>query len=129
MDSTYTTRQFREYLQLSYPAATLLVFFILFITNSILIAKSSQNDSTVQYELEGKPLSKGLRSTVNKIADTQKHQVSSRARHAFIWLVVGVLVTFVVDAGITISHVIAAKEERWWCGQATVVRPHPPMHV
>jgi len=121
MDPTYTTRQFREYLQFSYPAATLLVFLIGFITNSVLIAKSSQNGGAVRCGLEEKPLSKGLRSTIHKIADAQKHQFSSSARYAFVWLVVGVLVTLVADVSVHISHAIAGHEERWWCGQATVV--------
>ncbi|BCR83068.1 uncharacterized protein ACHE_10470S [Aspergillus chevalieri] len=121
MDPTYTTRQFREYLQFSYPAATLLVFLIGFITNSVLIAKSSQNGGAVRCGLEEKPLSKGLRSTIHKIADAQKHQFSSSARYAFVWLVVGVLVTLVADVSVHISHAIAGHEERWWCGQATVI--------
>lgn len=127
MDPTYTTRQFRDYLQFSYPAATLLVFFILFITSSILIAKGSQHGSVLQYSPEGKPLSKGFRSTTNKVAGVQKHGFSLRTRYAFVWLVVGVLVTFMADAAVHTSHVVAAKEESWWCGQATVVSYSPCM--
>lgn len=129
MDPTHTTRQFRGYLQYSYPAATLLVFFIAFITNSILIAKGFQHGSVLHYSPEGKPLSKGFRSNINKIADAQKHHSSSKARYAFVWLVASVLVTFVADAAVHISHVVAAQEERWWCGQATVVSPPPPLHM
>lgn len=121
MGSLHASRQLLDYLRYSYPAVTLLVFIISFITTSFLAAQNTgKHGSAVQYGPGGRPLPKRLRSTVVKIRETRS-KFSSRTRFIFSWLAAGVLGTFVVDAAIHIAHAMVAKPEKWWCGQAVVV--------
>jgi hypothetical protein len=53
------------------------------------------------------------------VKETQKF--SQSAKLLFKWLSVGVLVTLVADAAINVAHVMVARSEHWWCGQAVVV--------
>ncbi|GFF76443.1 heavy metal tolerance protein [Aspergillus udagawae] len=53
------------------------------------------------------------------VKETQKF--SQSAKLLFKWLSVGVLVTLVADAAINVAHVMVARSEHWWCGQAVVI--------
>lgn len=121
MGSLHASRQLLDYLRYSYPAVTLLVFIVSFITTSFLAAQNTgKHGSAVQHGPGGRPLPKRLRSTVVKVRETRS-KFSSRTRFIFAWLAAGVLGTFVVDAAIHIAHAMVAKPEKWWCGQAVVV--------
>jgi ABC-type transport system involved in Fe-S cluster assembly fused permease/ATPase subunit len=50
-----------------------------------------------------------------------KQNVSPRFRVVFQWLSLTVLLTFLVDAAVNISHAIIDRSEHWWRGQATVI--------
>ena len=121
MGSLHASRRLLDYLRYSYPAVTLLVFIVSFITTSFLAAQNTgKHGSAVQYGPGGRPLPKRLRSTVVKVRET-RGKFSIRTRFIFAWLAAGVLGTFVVDAAIHIAHAMVAKPEKWWCGQAVVV--------
>ncbi|KAF4218557.1 hypothetical protein CNMCM8980_008997 [Aspergillus fumigatiaffinis] len=53
------------------------------------------------------------------VKETQKF--SQSAKLLFKWLSAGVLVTLVADAAINVAHVMVARSEHWWCGQAVVI--------
>ena len=121
MGSLHASRQLLDHLRYSYPAVTLLVFIVTFITTSFLAAQNAgKHGSAVQYGPGGGPLPKRLRSTMVKIRENRS-KFSCRTRFIFTWLAAGVLGTFVVDAAIHIAHAMMAKPEKWWCGQAVVV--------
>ena len=119
MDILPNSRQLAV-LRISYPIVILVAFFVAFIAHSILIARSTTKNGTTPLGPGGKPLPKRLRSTMNNLRNAQRN-VSRRMKLAFAWLAVGVLLTYVADGVIHIMHVLVAKSEKWWCGQAVVV--------
>lgn len=121
MGSSHASRQLLDYLRYAYPAVTLLVFIVSsIITLSLAARNTGKYGSVVRYGPRGKPLPKRLWSTMDKIRGSQS-KFSHRMRFIFAWLAAGVLGTFVADAAIHITHVMVAKPEKWWCGQAVVV--------
>ncbi|KAI9934539.1 hypothetical protein MW887_000153 [Aspergillus wentii] len=83
-DTQPTTSQlFLTFLRISYPIFLLIVFFLSFISHSILAAKSTPgNVSNTKLGPGGKPLPNRLRSTMNEIREAQKN-VSPKMKMVF----------------------------------------------
>lgn len=120
MASHHGTRELLAYLRTASPIVLLVVFVVAFVTNSIRTARTvTPNGSAVCTGPGGRPLPKRSRSTMAVVKETQRF--SQNAKLLFKWLSAGVLVTLVADAAINMAHVIVARSEHWWCGQAVVV--------
>ncbi|KAF9885727.1 hypothetical protein FE257_012612 [Aspergillus nanangensis] len=120
MGSHHLTRELLGYLRTGYPILILLVFVSSFVANSILTAKNvHRNPPAVHTGPGGRPLPKRSRSTVAVVRAPQKF--SRNTKLAFKWLSFVILVTFVADAAINVTHVLVSREEQWWCGQSVVI--------
>ncbi|GIJ99250.1 hypothetical protein Aspvir_001380 [Aspergillus viridinutans] len=120
MASHQGTRELLAYLRTASPIVLLLVFVVTFVTNSIRTARTvTQNRNAVCTGPGGRPLPKRSRSTMVVVKETQKF--SQSAKLLFKWLSAAVLVTLVADAAINVAHVMVARSEHWWCGQAVVI--------
>jgi len=120
MESFQTAHQL-EFLRIAYPIVLLLVFFGASIAESVQAAKRAKaNDREVQYGPNGKPLPKRLR-TQTCATQSARHKHRGRENYVFACFTTCVLGTLVADGAIRIAHVIFAKSEQWWCGQAVVV--------
>ncbi|KAL3436437.1 hypothetical protein BDV09DRAFT_45795 [Aspergillus tetrazonus] len=109
-----------EYLRIGYPILVLVVFAAAFVANSIVTARTAnQNPSASQTGPGGRPLPKRSRSTVAVAKANQKF--SQNAKLCFRLLSVAILVTLVAEAAVTVAHVMVARSEQWWCGQAVVI--------
>ncbi|KAL4937143.1 hypothetical protein BDV06DRAFT_79659 [Aspergillus oleicola] len=113
-------RGFLESLQIGYPILILLVFASSFVANSVITARTAnRNVSAAQTGPGGRPLPKRSRSTVAVVKAPQKF--SRSAKLCFKLLSVAVLVTLVAEAALNVAHVMLARSEQWWCGQAVVI--------
>ncbi|CEL02762.1 Putative Vacuolar ABC heavy metal transporter [Aspergillus calidoustus] len=109
-----------EYLRTGYPILLLVAFASAFVANSIVTAKTaSRNTKASQTGPGGRPLPKRSRSTVAVVKAPQKF--SRNAKLCFKWLSFLVLVTLVAEAAVNVTHVMIARSEQWWCGQAVVI--------
>ncbi|KAL4763962.1 putative vacuolar ABC heavy metal transporter (Hmt1) [Aspergillus foveolatus] len=109
-----------EYLRIGYPILVLVVFAAAFVANSIVTARTAnQNPSASQTGPGGRPLPKRSRSTVAVVKANQKF--SQNAKLCFRLLSAAILVTLVAEAVVTVAHVMVARSEQWWCGQAVVI--------
>ena len=114
----HAAHELLDFLRTSYPVFFLLLFFVVFLANSIgSPGKLNQHDSD-RAGPGGRPLPKRSRSSV--IPQARK-EFSKNVKAVFNWLSVGVLATFLADATIYILHVMVARSENWWRGQASVV--------
>lgn len=121
MDSSrHAARDLLEYLHIGYPIFVLVVFIAAFIASSVLVAKDSSNE-TLQVKIGpgGRPLPARSRSTMT-VAKTAQTYTRGTVM-LFRWLTLVVLLTFLADAAINVSHAIIARSEHWWCGQSVVV--------
>lgn len=122
-------RELLEYLHVGNPIVLLIVFVTSFVVSSVRSAKRlATNGSTVTTGPGGRPLPKRTRSTM--VVTKESRSFSPRTQSLFKWLNVVILVTFVADAAITMTHVIVYRAQHWWCGQSFVVsisgrNPHP----
>ena len=108
------------YLRISCPIVLLVVFVVAFIANSVSTARHAAiNGSAVKTGPGGRPLPKRSRSSKHVAKSAQRF--SENTRSFFKWLSLGILLTLVADAVITISHVMVARSEHWWRGQSLVV--------
>lgn len=108
------------YLRTSCPIVLLLVFVVAFVANSVSTAKhAATNGSAVTTGPGGRPLPKRSRSSMHVVKSAQRF--SENTRSFFKWLSLVILLTFVADAVINITHVMIARSEHWWRGQSLVV--------
>jgi hypothetical protein len=114
-----TAQGLLQYLRIISPIALLLAFVIAFIVSSISSARQLTPTTTPACGPGGRPLPKRTRSTMAIMKNQQN--VSPRFRIVFQWLSLAVLLTFLVDATVNVSHAIIDRSEHWWRGQATVV--------
>ncbi|OKL56550.1 hypothetical protein UA08_08347 [Talaromyces atroroseus] len=118
-DALETARSLLFALQIASPIALLLAFVTAFIVCSILSARQLTPAVNTACGPGGRPLPKRTRSTMAVLKDRQN--VSPRFRLVFQWLSLAVLLTFLVDAAINVSHAILYRSQHWWRGQATVI--------
>ncbi|KAI9371655.1 hypothetical protein BJX61DRAFT_16878 [Aspergillus egyptiacus] len=120
MGHHHVMQAFLDHLRISYPILLLVVFASSFVASSIVAARNvNRNTPALQTGPGGRPLPKRSRSTVAVVKAPQKF--SQNATLCFKWLSLGILVTFVAEAAIVVAHVMIARSEQWWCGQAVVI--------
>lgn len=108
-------------LRIGYPILLLVVFASAFVASSIITARTAnQNICAPQTGPGGRPLPKRSRSTVAVVKAPQKF--SRNAKLCFKLLSFAILVTLVAEAAVNVAHVMLARSQQWWCGQAVVVR-------
>ncbi|RDW57559.1 putative vacuolar ABC heavy metal transporter (Hmt1) [Aspergillus mulundensis] len=113
-------RRFLESLRVGYPILILVVFASAFIANSIVTARTAtRNSCASQTGPGGRPLPKRSRSTIAVVKSAQKF--SRNAKLCFKLLSAAILVTLVAEAAVNVAHVMVARSEQWWCGQAVVI--------
>lgn len=110
-----------EYLRTCYPIFLLLLFVVAFVANTLLTANTSSQNESQRMGPGGRPLPKRSRSG----AFRKTQGFSKTVKRVFNWLSVAVLVTYLADATIYITHVMVARSEHWWRGQSVVVRLWP----
>ncbi|KAJ6131446.1 hypothetical protein N7523_001906 [Penicillium sp. IBT 18751x] len=106
-----------EYLRTCYPIFLLLLFVVAFVANTMLTASNSSQNETQRMGPGGRPLPK--RSQTGSFRKTQGFSMT--VKRVFNWLSVAVLVTYLADAIIYITHVMVARSEHWWRGQSVVI--------
>ncbi|KAN0110431.1 putative heavy metal tolerance protein [Hyaloscypha variabilis] len=107
-----------------YAWVLFVVFLTAFVTNSILSAEpSSEAKGPVLLGPGGKPLPpSAARKHKEEREKKKKLKDFSRGRKLiFLYLSVGLLATFVVNAINIIVHALTASENGWWCGEATAI--------
>lgn len=106
-----------EYLRTCYPIFLLLLFVVAFVANTMLTASTTSQHEPQRMGPGGRPLPRRSRS--GPFRKTQGF--SKTVKRVFNWLSVAVLVTYLADAAIYITHVMVARSEHWWRGQSVVI--------
>ncbi|KAG9884326.1 hypothetical protein KCV05_g20009, partial [Aureobasidium melanogenum] len=106
----------------AYPIVLLVFFLTTFTIRSILTARSDGPDdskSEPQLGPGGKPLPKKkvpVDNTKNTVLDFSRPR-----KLLFEWLSLAATLTLAGNAVTVVVHALYARNEEWWCGQATVV--------
>lgn len=119
--SNPTAQKILVYLQIANPIILLFFFLIAFTVRSI-VTVANDNDTTPDNERTGpggKPLPK---KTAKKPNDTSAFDFSRPRKLLFQWLSLGTTLSFVANIITVIVHTLYARNDQWWCGQATTVR-------
>ena len=105
------------------PIILLVFFLVAFTTHSILTASKEDvvQPDTGQTGPGGKPLPRTSSPTAKAAQEKKALDFSPSRKLLFIWLSVGVVLTFLGNAVIVIVHALLNRKENWWCGQAVVV--------
>ncbi|EGC45999.1 heavy metal tolerance protein [Histoplasma capsulatum var. duboisii H88] len=102
------------------PVIIVVVFLIAFVSRSVISARRiPAHPPAIRTGPGGRPLPTRMRSTA--VFAPPVSDFSPNAKLTFRWLSVGVLLTFVADAAITMTHVIMYRQMHWWCGQSRVI--------
>ena len=123
--------QLLKYLHFAYPLI-LLVFFITTFTAHSIIAANNHNDEEEQGPEEhtgpgGKALPKKKGPNAAKTKDVL--DFSRPRKLLFEWLSLGATLTFLGNCITVVVHALYARDEQWWCGQATVVSLALPLCI
>ncbi|MCJ1389023.1 hypothetical protein MMC18_001876 [Xylographa bjoerkii] len=120
-----TAEEILVFIHYASPITLLVSFLLVFTVNSIATAGGNSTNviPTEQTGPGGKPLpqSKSQRATAQR--NIQVLDFSPRRKLLFDWISLGVILTFVVNAIIVISHALLDREHSWWCG------PHVAIYV
>lgn len=118
--SNRTAQDILVYTHFSSPIILLALFLIAFTAHSIITSEDVAvvEPSTSRTGPGGKPLPPNTKGKRRKNALDFSHA----RKLLFIWLSVGVSVTFVANAGVVILHAVLKREENWWCGESVAVR-------
>lgn len=119
-DMMETDQTLLRFLRTLSPIALLLAFVVAFVVSSVISAMQVTPPPRPACGPGGRPLPKRTRSSMATIKKNQ-NSISPRFRVVFQWLSITVLLTFVVDAALNITHAILDRSEHWWRGQAAVV--------
>lgn len=112
-------RELLEYLRTWYPVVLLVLFVLAFVVNTMVLARTANQDDAQNIGPGGRPLPRRSRSP-SALKKTQAF--SGTVKQCFNWLSAGILLTFLSDSIIYVSHVVIARSEQWWRGQSVVVR-------
>ncbi|OAX85283.1 hypothetical protein ACJ72_00345 [Emergomyces africanus] len=113
-------RRLLDYTRSISPVVIIVAFLISFILHSVISARTTPTQPpAVRTGPGGRPLPRRMRSTA--VFAPPASDFSPNAKLAFKWLSVGILLTFIADAAITMTHVILYREMHWWCGQSRVI--------
>ena len=124
VNGTFTEQDLLDVVQLHYAWVLFVVFIAAFVTNVILAAEpSSEAKGPVLLGPGGKPLPPSFaRKNKEERERRKKLKDFSRGRKLlFLYLSVGLLATFVVNAINIIIHALSKSENGWWCREATAV--------
>lgn len=101
----------------AYPAVLLSVFLVAFVARSILTA--SEPATSTRTGPNGRPLPEDSRSRALRDAERQRADFTPLQKAFFNWVSVGVIFTFLGNAGEIIAHALVQRP--WWCGKAAAV--------
>jgi hypothetical protein len=118
-----TSRRILKYTKISTPAVVLVIFLVAFITHGILTAPPSV-DVEVHARLGpgGRPLPKRRQSSQQVKEAAKVRDFSPNVKLLFNWLGLFALMTFAANAVLIVLQTIINFREKWWPGQAAVVR-------
>ena len=120
--STSPTTALLEAVHFNYPWIIVAVFLVAFLANSILTAETSNtsNAPTVTGP-GGKPLPGSAKKAKEEREKRKSEDFSPARKFVFIYLSVGVIITFIGNAINIVIHALSERENGWWCGEATAV--------
>ncbi len=124
VNGTFTETDLLNVVQLHYAWVLFVVFIAAYVTNIILAAEpSSETKGPVLLGPGGKPLPPSVaRKNKEERERRKKLKDFSRGRKLlFLYLSIGLLATFVVNAINIIVHALTKSENGWWCGEPTAV--------
>jgi hypothetical protein len=124
VNCTFTETDLLDVVHLHYAWVLFVVFIAAYVTNIILAAEpSSEAKGPVLLGPGGKPLPRSVaRKKKEERERRKKLKDFSRGRKLlFLYLSIGLLATFVVNAINIIIHALTKSENGWWCGEATAV--------
>ena len=124
VNGTFTETDLLDVVHLHYAWVLFVVFIAAYVTNIILAAEpSSEAKGPVLLGPGGKPLPPSVaRKNKEERERRKKLKDFSRGRKLlFLYLSVGLLATFVVNAINIIIHALSKSENGWWCREATAV--------
>ena len=113
-----------QYFRISYPIVVLVVFFFVFILHSSNVAKQNEAGNigdAAHIGPGGKRLPKRTRVMMMVARELPVELARKKSKAVFLWLTILLLFTYVGDAVLDMTHVMVAKSQQWWCGQAVVV--------
>lgn len=123
--SNNTAQNILTYTHFAYPVILLVTFIGVFTYESITSVNDAHADVPAKQGPQLGPGGKVLpqRLAPKKVVKGKKDVLDfSRPRKLlFIWLSLGVLITFIGNGILTIMHALYGRNEEWWCGQAYVV--------
>ena len=107
------------YTHFSSPIILLALFLIAFTIHSILTSSDDggEQPSSPQTGPGGKPLPSKAKGKRRK----GPLDFSHARKLLFIWVSVGIAITFVANAGVVILHAILDRKNNWWCGESVAV--------
>ena len=113
------------------PVVLFLVFLFSYVVQSILYTTQIDNSKSVtpQTGPGGKPLPRTTSPAAKEKIKNKLLEFSPGRKLFFIVTTALVLLTLVGNAVIVIIHALTGRDEKWWCGQAFVVRRAVPRVV
>ena len=123
--SSRTASLLLKYTHYASPAILFLIFMTAFIARSV--ANTNKHDElkplVTQTGPGGKPLPRGTSPAADReILKYEAVDFTPGRKWLFVVISILLLLTFVGNAVIVITHALADRKQQWWCGQAFVVR-------
>ena len=111
------------YIHYASPIILLVSFLLVFTVNSIATAAGDYTTAApaVQTGPGGKPLPQSKSQKAKAQRKILVLDFSPRRKLLFDWISLGVILTFVANAIIVISHALLDREHKWWCGPHVAV--------
>ncbi|KAF2151661.1 putative vacuolar ABC heavy metal transporter [Myriangium duriaei CBS 260.36] len=124
--SNRTAQNIITYLHFAYPLVLLIFFLAAFTLRSIAISRTEDDDDSdaavsTQLGPGGKPLLRKSPVRVRKESNKDVLDFSRPRKLLFEWLSLGATLTLIGNAITVVVHALYARDEEWWCGQATVI--------
>ena len=123
-DATAPSHVVLDVVHFHFPWMLLLIFVVVFVTNSIASAESSAEAvGPVVTGPGGKPLPRSTkkREEEQERLRRQRLDFSPLRKLVFYYLSTGVIVTFIANAVNIVIHALTKRDTGWWCGEATAV--------
>ncbi|KAJ5118279.1 hypothetical protein N7526_009916 [Penicillium atrosanguineum] len=124
MDSSKAAVEALQWCRISYPIVVLVVFFVVFIVHSSQVAKQNEAGKVgdgAPIGPGGKPLPKRTRVMMMVARELPAELAKKKSKALFLWLAIILIITYVGDAALGLTHVMVANSQQWWCGQAVVI--------
>jgi ATP-binding cassette, subfamily B, vacuolar membrane transporter HMT1/ACLQ len=112
-------RELLVMLDFTYPVIIVALFLLLFVAHSIYTAPKIEAPTVTDVlGPGGKPLPRKKKFRASPVLEFGPSQQAM-----FKWISGLLILTFAADAVLTFAHVIADRQDGWWCGKHFVVRP------